>query len=111
MPTIKQTYSIQEVSERLSITKHTLRFWERKLHGVFVPHRTKGGQRRYTREHIALIGEIVRLKNEGLSLRNIRQKLDGESDITIAELNGSIDRLADQIAEVVRSAVYHFFDR
>ena len=109
MPPTQQTYSIQEVSEKLNITKHTLRFWEKKLHGVFVPHRTRGGQRRYTREHITLIGEIIRLKNEGMSLRDIRQKLSGENEINIAELvNGSIDTVADQIAEVVRSAVYRF---
>ena len=100
---------ISEVSEKLNITKHTLRFWEKKLHGVFVPRRTSGGQRRYTSEHIALIGEIIRLKNEGMSLRDIRQRLGGENEMTIAELvNGNIDMVADQIAEVVRSAVYRF---
>lgn len=104
-----QTFSIQEVSERLQVTTHTLRFWEKKLHGVIVPDRTRGGQRRYTRKHIMLIEEVIKLKNAGLSLRDIRQRLDNENRIAVSgpAIDG-IDTMADRIAEIVRSAIYRF---
>ena len=41
-----------------SVSKHTLRFWEKTLNGVIVPLRTKGGQRRYTKYHLQIINEI-----------------------------------------------------
>ena len=107
-----QTLTIQEVSDRLGVTKHTLRFWEKELGGIIVPLRTQGGQRRYTAEHLFIIEKIKRLKKKGLSLVDIRNKLNKNYN---AEENNSnsprIDLLANQLAEMVRSAVYTFFER
>jgi len=105
-----KTLTIQEASQRLGITTHTLRFWEKELNGVIVPIRTKGGQRRYTLEHLFVIDEIKRLKNKGLSLANIRKELDSRYNST-GEISSAprIDLLANQIAEVVRSTIRSFF--
>ena len=106
-----QTLSIQQVSRRLKVTKHTLRFWEKKLAGVIVPLRTEGGQRRYTLEHLFLIEEIKRLKRKGLSLVDIKNKLDDSYSTGEDNSNSQrIDLLANQIAEVVKSAIHRFFE-
>ena len=111
MERLSQMLTIQEVSEQSNVTKHTLRFWEKELDGILVPHRTKGGQRRYTPKHLFLIEEIKRLKKNGLSLPAIRRKLNhGYNDSLDNPNSHKIDHLADQIAEMVRSTVYRFLE-
>ena len=106
-----KTLTIQEVSDRANVSKHTLRFWERELDGVIVPLRTKGGQRRYTLKHLFIIEEIKRLKQKGLSLMDINAALNHRfASNTDYSKNNSVDALADQIAEVVRTAIYNFFE-
>ncbi len=106
-----QTLTIEQVSQRLKVTKHTLRFWEKKLAGVIVPLRTEGGQRRYTLKHLFVIEEIKRLKRKGLSLIDIKNKLDDSYNTGEDNSNSQrIDILANQIAEVVRSAIHSFFE-
>jgi len=106
-----QTLTIQQVSQRLKVTKHTLRFWEKTLAGVIVPLRTKGGQRRYTLEHLFVIEEIKRLKKKGLSLTDIKNKLYDSYNTGEDNSNSErIDLLANQIAEAVKSAIYRFFE-
>ena len=64
MQTPMKTLTIQEVSDRAGISKHTLRFWERELNGVIVPLRTKGGQRRYTLETLSRLLESIAWRRE-----------------------------------------------
>jgi DNA-binding transcriptional MerR regulator len=106
-----KTLTIQEASQRLGITTHTLRFWEKELEGVILPLRTKGGQRRYTLEHLFVIDEIKRLKNKGLSLANIKKELDSRYN-SIRESSSAprIDLLANHIADIVKSTIYSFFE-
>ena len=105
-----QKLTIQEVSERLNISKHTLRFWEKELDGIIVPLRTKGGQRRYTLEHLFIIEEIKRLKRKGMSLLGIKRKLNIIHGNDADEKDPKeVDMLANQIAEIVRRAVYRYF--
>lgn len=107
-----QTLTIQEVSQRLKVTKHTLRFWEKELDGLIVPLRSQGGQRRYTPEHLFIIEEIRRLKRKGLSLVDIKNKLDNGYNAEEGNSNSQrVDLLADQVAEMVKSAIYRFFER
>jgi len=110
MQSSSQKLSIQEASQRLKVTKHTLRFWEKKLDGVIVPLRTQGGQRRYASEHLCLIEEIKRLKKKGLSLIDIKKKFDKRYNAHNLT-SRRIDLLANQLAELIKSAVYNFFDR
>ena len=111
MERLPQILTIQEVSDRANVTKHTLRFWEKELDGILVPHRTKGGQRRYTPKHLFLIEEIKRLKKKGLSLPAIKRRLDNDYNSTEANPNShKIDHLANQIAEMVRSTLYRFLE-
>ena len=112
MQKLLQTLTIQEVSQRLKVTKHTLRFWEKELDGLIVPLRTQGGQRRYTPEHLFIIEEIRRLKRKGLSLVDIKNKLDNSYNAEEGNSNPKrVDLLADQVAEMVKWAIYRFFER
>jgi DNA-binding transcriptional MerR regulator len=106
-----RTLTIQQASRRLSLTTHTLRFWEKELQGILTPLRTQGGQRRYTPDHLFLLEEIKRLKRSGLSLIEIKDKLNN----SLHEHHGNpnpdkIDLLADQVAEIVRTAIHKFFE-
>ena len=88
-----------------------MRFWEKELDGLIVPLRTQGGQRCYTPEHLFSIEEIRRLKRKGLSLVDIKNKLDNSYNAEEGNSNPKrVDLLADQVAEIVRSAVYKFFE-
>ena len=101
--------SIQEISALLKVAKPTLRFWEKELDGILVPLRTRGGQRRYTVENIAVIEEIQKLKRKGMSLPEIKRKFsdshkEGNPNSNMADL------LAARVAEVVRAEVNRFFE-
>jgi len=107
------TYSIQEVSARANVSKHTLRFWERELNGIIVPLRTNGGQRRYTPYHLMIIEEIKRLKKKGLSLVDIKKILDKSNTKVSSVENNNLDKieiLANRIAEAVKTTLYNFLE-
>ena len=106
-----KTLTIQEVGQKLGLTTHTLRFWEKELDGIIVPLRTKGGQRRYTPEHLFVIGEIQRMKSLGLSLTSIKHNLNSGNESPVTSSGTThVDLLADRIADLVRSAIYQFFE-
>lgn len=114
MPSLQtdQLYTIQQLSTRLKIPKPTLRFWEKELEGALMPLRTKGGQRRYTVEHIFVLEEIQKLKKEGMSLTDIKRALgNGESrHHQNLDLNG-MDILVERIAKVVGKEIARFFKK
>ena len=110
MKSQKQFLTIQQISENLEVPRPTLRFWEKEFEGILVPLRTKGGQRRYTAEHIFVVKEIRTLKKAGLSLSEIKRKL-GDSNHGNNSGQEGIDLLAEKVAEVVKSEVLRFFER
>jgi len=104
--------SVEETSLRLKVPKHTLRFWEKELKEILVPLRTRGGQRRYSFQNISLVEEIKRLRAEGLSLAEIKRKLNdrGQMNGESSELT-SIELLANRVAEAVKTEIHSFFKR
>jgi DNA-binding transcriptional MerR regulator len=104
----EKLHTIQELSRKLGIPRHTLRFWEKEFEGILVPLRTEGGQRRYTEANIETIVEIQRLKNTGMTLNQVGRELR-EKRKESAEPGPVIDILADRIAEAVRGEIYRFF--
>jgi len=102
-----QVLTILEVSKKVNIPRHTLRFWEKELGVILNPLRTQGGQRRYTIENISLIQEIKKLRKRGMSLAEIKGKVNNSKRI---ENNRSsrIDLLANRVAEAVKVEVYNF---
>ncbi len=101
-------FNIAEISKKLKIPKHTLRFWEREFNGTIVPLRTQGGQRRYKAEHISVIETIKKLRDRGLSLSQIKRELTNGNKEGQGHTN-KIDLLATRVAEVVKTEVYNFF--
>ncbi len=106
----ERTYTIREAGIRANVSTHTLRYWEKVLNGIVVPLRTRGGQRRYTADHLLLLSEIKRLKRKGFTLDQIRDELTLNST---PEKPGpdpeTVNHLADHIAETVRSTIHRFF--
>jgi DNA-binding transcriptional MerR regulator len=100
-------FSILQVSEKLNIPKHTLRFWEKELNGLVVPLRTNGGQRRYTVQNLFVLGEIKKYRDSGYSIPEIVEKI-GQSGEVEAPGTAEIDLLVSRVSEVVRTEVYNF---
>jgi len=107
----QEPLTIQQVSLKFNIPKSTLRFWESELDGIVFPLRTRGGQRRYNTEHICIINKIKKLSDEGLSLVEIKKKLNsGVRENTNNSNSNKIDLLANRVAEVVKAEVHRFFE-
>jgi DNA-binding transcriptional MerR regulator len=105
-----QALTIKEVSRKLMIPTHTLRFWEKELEGILVPKRTSGGQRRYTLEHLMILTEIKRMKSEGFSLYDIKCTLENENSGPPDDMDPlRIDLLANCVANAVRLTIYRWF--
>lgn len=100
--------TIEEASASLKIPKHTLRYWEKVFEGFLVPSRTRGGQRRFNAENMALITEIKRMREKGMSLVEIKHELRSFHSNHFSESN-PIDQLAKRVADVVKAEVYQFF--
>lgn len=96
------TFSIGQVSKQLEVSCHTLRFWEKELGDIIVPLRTKGGQRRYTSKHVETIREIKRLRDNGLSLADIKARMSDQNSKNNDKNLDIVDRVANEIAEIVR---------
>ncbi len=112
----EQLHSIQQLSTKLNIPKPTLRFWEKEFEGILLPLRTCGGQRRYAPEHVSVVKEIKILKKAGLSLIEIKSKLEkgqmagAGSQRPGDEGTDGIDLLVERVAEVVKMEVLRFFE-
>ena len=74
------SYSIEQVAQRIGMTKRTLRYYEEV--GLLPPTiRTEGNYRRYSEEDIQLLQRIKELRDlMGFSLNDIRTLLDAESE-------------------------------
>jgi DICT domain-containing protein len=59
--------TISEVSQRTGIPPAGLRNWEQR-YGLPHPQRSPGGQRRYTEADCALLADVLRLRDRGLSI-------------------------------------------
>lgn len=101
-------FTISQLSAMLDLSGPTLRFWEKELEGILLPLRTSGGQRRYTPEHVSIIEEIKLLKKAGLSLADIKRKLENRYHRKNLRIDG-IDILVNRLAEVVKIEIHRFF--
>lgn len=68
-------YTVKEVSEKMGITTHTLRFYEKE--GVLPPiDRNMNGGRMYTDIDMDMIETVQALRSTGLSLGEIKQYVE-----------------------------------
>lgn len=68
-------FPISSVSRQTGIPITTLRFYERELASLFPIRRTAGGHRRYDERDVARFATVRVLKEEGLSLAELRKVL------------------------------------
>jgi DNA-binding transcriptional MerR regulator len=103
--------TIQEVSDRLGLPKSTLRYWEKEFNGFISLTRTPGGQRRYSDSDMEIITSIQNYKKMGLSLSQIKKKMQ-QSSMQFGHVDSfHVDQLAKRIAIAVRREIYYFFDQ
>lgn len=65
---------IKDATKRLGIEAHVLRYWEEEL-GLEIK-RNSMGHRYYDEKDIRMFGEIKRLRDEGISLKEIRTSIE-----------------------------------
>ena len=79
-------YTIHEVCEKMGLTAHTLRYYEKE---GLLPNvsRSRGGFRQYTDEDLEALGLICCLKNTGMALTDIARFMDltRQGDQTLRE--------------------------
>lgn len=102
-----QKLTIQAVSERLQLPKSTIRYWEKEFSGLITPQRTPGGQRRYSVKDMAVLEAIRDLKNSGMPLAQIKDRLMTDRSVDNGLDPTLIDQLADSIAGAVRREIYN----
>ena len=64
-------FSVGQVAEMLQVQQPFLRRLDEQR--VVTPARTAGGQRRYSRDQVALVVQVVALVDEGLTLAGVRR--------------------------------------
>ncbi len=94
--------SIGELAARFGLAPHVLRHWESI--GLLRPARRVNGRRRYTAEHVGLVALILRGKDAGFSLEQMRDLLvapDGETRRAL--LTDHLAALDAKIAQLQRA--------
>lgn len=75
----KLYHSIGEISERLNLEPHVLRYWETEF-PMLAPRKNRSGRRAYTDEDIRLLERIQHLlKEDKYTIEGARQVLERES--------------------------------
>lgn len=72
--------SIAAVRRLTGLSERQIRYYDEK--GLVVPERTPGGHRLYTPAHVERLRAVRRLIEEGLSVEEVRQRLDQEAQET-----------------------------
>jgi len=76
--TAQELFPVGEGARRFGLATHVLRHWEDV--GLLAPARDAGGRRRYGADDVTRVAAIVRNKDAGMSLEQIRLLFDGEAD-------------------------------
>ena len=103
-------FSVAEISQRVNLPKHTLRYWEKEFNGAIIPLRTHGNQRRYTAENIQVIERIKAMRDNGVGIAEIKRALSLGTKVGSREIN-KIEWLVSRVAEVVRAEVHQFLEK
>ena len=88
---------INEVEQRLEITKANIRFYEKE--GLITPARTEKGYQDYSEEDIRRLKEIIVLRKLGIPVQQIADILDGALPLQEA-LDANISALQSEIEKL-----------
>ncbi|MEO6996537.1 MAG: MerR family transcriptional regulator [Terracoccus sp.] len=86
-------FVISVAAELAGMHAQTLRQYDRL--GLVSPSRTRGGGRRYSGRDVALLREVQRLSQEGVSLAGIQRILDLENEVSA--LHSRVDGLSAEL--------------
>ena len=97
---------IGEVAELLNITVRTIRYYEEEE--LLEPHRTNGGTRLYTEQHLARLKAILHLTENGFSLEVVRligktRENCSTGDEGSEKISGIIDNSINDIEEKINN--------
>ena len=96
-------YSIGEFSRKTGLGIYTLRYYEHE--GLLLPERTAANRRCYSERDVAWAAFILRLKETGMPIREIRRyaalRAEG-ADTLSARMEMLIEHRANRAAEVER---------
>ena len=87
-------FVISVAAELAGMHAQTLRQYDRL--GLVSPSRTRGGGRRYSSRDVALLREVQRLSQEGVSLVGIQRILDLENHVSA--LQSRVEELSAELA-------------
>lgn len=80
---MKKTYTISEVSEKIGMLPHTLRYYDKE--GLLPPIHRIHGRRMFTDEDVEWLKSLTLLKSTGMPLKDIREYrelyMQGESTL------------------------------
>ncbi len=103
MEILNNKYMIKEAAKLLSVEPHVLRYWEEELELNI--ERNEMGHRYYSEKDIRLLKEVKRLKENGISLKAIRNALKKNTEINTSDNNTEdmAEKEAAGAAEVISS--------
>jgi DNA-binding transcriptional MerR regulator len=88
-------YTVGQVASMLKVQQAFLRRIDDQQ--VVSPHRSAGGQRRYSRQEIGRVRQVVTMMGEGMTLPAIRRIIELEHELT--RITGERDELAKRLTE------------
>jgi DNA-binding transcriptional MerR regulator len=88
-------FTVGQVSDMLEIQQAFLRRLDE--HRVVMPSRSAGGQRRYPRHEITVVGYVVDLVGEGMTLAAVRRVLELEAQV---RAEAERDALREAVAQL-----------
>ena len=93
--TTPKTYHIGDIAKELDLSQRTIRYYEEL--GFLKPTRSDGGFRNYTEKDVELLRTVVRFKDLGLSLDDVRALiLPGNQSLTVEGVNNLRESLTAQ---------------
>ena len=93
-------YTIDQAAERMGISKHTLRYYERE--GLLAPvGKAANGHRRYTDDDLGWVRTLQLLRGTGMPIREMRDfvELTRAGDHTVADRVEVLTRYREELRE------------
>ncbi len=107
-PSDTQLYGIKEVVQKTGLPASTIRYYDQQFSEFLDVKRGAGRRRMFTPQAVERLLAVQRmLKEEGLSLRQVRQALGGQGTLAnppggLAECQAEISRLKRKVADLER---------
>lgn len=109
-------YSIGEVAEKMGLSVHTLRYYDKE--GILpLVERSENGRRVFTDKDLVMLNTIECLKKTGMQLKDIKQYIDwcAEGSSTVqqrfdlfAERKKMVEKEIDELKKILKTINYKY---